>query len=101
MVGASFDLSVLPWNPQALVWSMAQGPVAGAIIVWRCSWVFGFADHMVSVLIHLLPGLAVLAHMQFRKPGCEGELIALPCKAPTLEVRRKHSCKSPGPVHST
>mmetsp|Transcript_15772 Transcript_15772/g.34192 ORF Transcript_15772/g.34192 Transcript_15772/m.34192 type:complete len:448 (-) Transcript_15772:325-1668(-) len=72
---------------QALVWSMAQGPVAGAIIVWRCSWVFGFADHMVSVLIHLLPGLAVLSHMHFRKPGCEGELIALPCKASPLEVQ--------------
>ncbi|KAH9780440.1 glycerophosphocholine acyltransferase 1 [Citrus sinensis] len=33
------------------------GPLAWAIIVWRCSLVFNSADKIVSVLIHLLPGL--------------------------------------------
>ncbi|WCJ42739.1 Glycerophosphocholine acyltransferase 1 [Euphorbia peplus] len=37
--------------------SFAEGPLAWAIIVWRCSLVFSSADKLVSVLIHLLPGI--------------------------------------------
>ncbi|KAJ6732583.1 hypothetical protein OIU79_003634 [Salix purpurea] len=37
--------------------SFAEGPLAWALIVWRCSLVFSSADKLVSVLIHLLPGL--------------------------------------------
>lgn len=33
-----------------------QGPLAWALIVWRCSLVFSSVDKIVSVLIHLLPG---------------------------------------------
>ncbi|CAN6699216.1 unnamed protein product [Malus baccata var. baccata] len=33
------------------------GPLAWALIVWRCSLVFSSLDKIVSVLIHLLPGL--------------------------------------------
>lgn len=33
-----------------------QGPLAWALIVWRCSLVFSSLDKIVSVLIHLLPG---------------------------------------------
>jgi hypothetical protein len=33
-----------------------QGPLAWALIVWRCSLVFSSFDKLVSVLIHLLPG---------------------------------------------
>lgn len=33
-----------------------QGPLAWALIVWRCSLVFSSPDKIVSVLIHLLPG---------------------------------------------
>ena len=33
-----------------------QGPLAWALIVWRCSLVFSSFDKIVSVLIHLLPG---------------------------------------------
>ncbi|XP_024932675.1 glycerophosphocholine acyltransferase 1 isoform X2 [Ziziphus jujuba] len=33
------------------------GPLAWALIVWRCSLVFSSLDKLVSVLIHLLPGL--------------------------------------------
>nr|XP_024399926.1 uncharacterized membrane protein C776.05-like isoform X2 [Physcomitrium patens] len=37
--------------------SFAEGPLAWALIVWRCSLVFSSFDKLVSVLIHLLPGL--------------------------------------------
>ncbi|XP_010936661.1 glycerophosphocholine acyltransferase 1 [Elaeis guineensis] len=37
--------------------SFAEGPLAWALIVWRCSLVFGSLDKIVSVLIHLLPGI--------------------------------------------
>lgn len=33
-----------------------QGPLAWALLVWRCSLVFSSVDKIVSVLIHLLPG---------------------------------------------
>lgn len=36
--------------------SFAEGPLAWALIVWRCSLVFSSIDKIVSVLIHLLPG---------------------------------------------
>ncbi|KAL5141218.1 putative membrane protein [Glycine soja] len=36
---------------------LLQGPLAWALIVWRCSLVFSSVDKIVSVLIHLLPGL--------------------------------------------
>ncbi|KAJ8526524.1 hypothetical protein K7X08_029001 [Anisodus acutangulus] len=37
--------------------SFAEGPLAWALIVWRCSLVFSSVDKIVSVFIHLLPGL--------------------------------------------
>ncbi|KAD7476869.1 hypothetical protein E3N88_00005 [Mikania micrantha] len=37
--------------------SFAEGPLAWALIVWRCSLVFSSVDKLVSVLIHLLPGV--------------------------------------------
>ncbi|XP_057506282.1 glycerophosphocholine acyltransferase 1-like [Actinidia eriantha] len=37
--------------------SFAEGPLAWALIVWRCSLVFNSADKLVSVLIHLFPGI--------------------------------------------
>ncbi|XP_057433826.1 glycerophosphocholine acyltransferase 1-like [Lotus japonicus] len=37
--------------------SFAEGPLAWALIIWRCSLVFSSVDKIVSVLIHLLPGL--------------------------------------------
>lgn len=36
--------------------SFSEGPLAWALIVWRCSLVFSSIDKIVSVLIHLLPG---------------------------------------------
>ncbi|GMY36367.1 glycerophosphocholine acyltransferase 1 [Fagus crenata] len=40
-----------------ICFSFAEGPLAWALIVWRCSLVFSSVDKIVSVLIHLLPGL--------------------------------------------
>ncbi|KAJ8484961.1 hypothetical protein OPV22_017446 [Ensete ventricosum] len=37
--------------------SFAEGPLAWALIVWRNSLVFSSVDKLVSVLIHLLPGI--------------------------------------------
>ena len=39
---------------------LLQGPLAWAMIVWRCSLVFSSLDKIVSVLIHLLPGILYL-----------------------------------------
>lgn len=44
---------------------MFQGPLAWALIVWRCSLVFSSVDKIVSVLIHLLPGGQSLANSMF------------------------------------
>ncbi|KAG9157437.1 hypothetical protein Leryth_010279 [Lithospermum erythrorhizon] len=40
-----------------ICFSFAEGPLAWALIVWRCSLVFSSADKIVSVFIHLFPGL--------------------------------------------
>lgn len=42
--------------PSHLYFSFVQGPLAWALIVWRCSLVFSSLDKIISVLIHLLPG---------------------------------------------
>ncbi|KAI5067401.1 hypothetical protein GOP47_0017929 [Adiantum capillus-veneris] len=39
-----------------LCFSFSEGPLAWALIVWRCSLVFNSIDKIISVLIHLLPG---------------------------------------------
>lgn len=39
-----------------ICFSFSEGPLAWALIVWRCSLVFSSIDKIISVLIHLLPG---------------------------------------------
>ncbi|KAF2287182.1 hypothetical protein GH714_038630 [Hevea brasiliensis] len=53
------DLLLYPKNEKLFMvcFSFAEGPLAWALIVWRCSLVFSSVDKIVSVLIHLLPGL--------------------------------------------
>ncbi|KAK4746995.1 hypothetical protein SAY87_026032 [Trapa incisa] len=55
-----FDLLLYPKNEKffMICFSFAEGPLAWALIVWRCSLVFSSVDKIISVLIHLLPGLA-------------------------------------------
>ncbi|KAH7855423.1 hypothetical protein Vadar_024663 [Vaccinium darrowii] len=52
-------LLVFPRNEKLFMicFSFAEGPLAWALIVWRCSLVFSSVDKIVSVLIHLLPGI--------------------------------------------
>ncbi|KAF6164758.1 hypothetical protein GIB67_041010 [Kingdonia uniflora] len=53
------NLLLYPKNEKLFMvcFSFAEGPLAWALIVWRCSLVFSSADKIVSVLIHLLPGI--------------------------------------------
>ncbi|KAH9763220.1 glycerophosphocholine acyltransferase 1 [Citrus sinensis] len=53
------DLLMYPKNEKLFMvcFSFAEGPLVWALIVWRCSLVFNSVDKIVSVLIHLLPGL--------------------------------------------
>eukprot|EP00798_Chlamydomonas_sp_ICE-L_P030447 gene30447-35457_t len=53
---------------QAAVYMLAEGPLAAALIPWQCSWVMDSASHSISVLMHLLPGLAMFAH-RWLAPG--------------------------------
>eukprot|EP01025_Chloroclados_australasicus_P068792 TRINITY_DN958_c0_g1_i3.p2 TRINITY_DN958_c0_g1~~TRINITY_DN958_c0_g1_i3.p2 ORF type:complete len:486 (+),score=50.96 TRINITY_DN958_c0_g1_i3:89-1459(+) len=75
-VAAAFALVFMPINSQVqtMVYALADGPVAGALLVWQCAWVFGIWDHAVSVLIHLLPGLAMFAQRYFDAPRGLGEI---------------------------
>ncbi|XP_028068387.1 uncharacterized membrane protein C776.05-like isoform X2 [Camellia sinensis] len=52
-------LLLFPRNEKLFMicFSFAEGPLAWALIVWRCSLVFSSVDKLVSVLIHLLPGI--------------------------------------------
>ncbi|CAN1185844.1 Glycerophosphocholine acyltransferase 1 [Linum perenne] len=53
------NLLLYPKNEKFFMvcFSFAEGPLAWALIVWRCSLVFNSLDKLVSVLIHLLPGV--------------------------------------------
>ncbi|TQD83832.1 hypothetical protein C1H46_030592 [Malus baccata] len=53
------DLLLYPRNEKFFMvcFSFAEGPLAWALIVWRCSLVFSSLDKIVSVLIHLLPAM--------------------------------------------
>ncbi|KAL0917903.1 hypothetical protein M5K25_013009 [Dendrobium thyrsiflorum] len=52
-------LLMFPKNEKLFMvcFSFAEGPLAWALIIWRCSLVFSSFDKIVSVLIHLLPGI--------------------------------------------
>mmetsp|Transcript_36962 Transcript_36962/g.95863 ORF Transcript_36962/g.95863 Transcript_36962/m.95863 type:complete len:460 (-) Transcript_36962:215-1594(-) len=52
----------------ALVFSMNEGPLSGALVVWQCAWVFGSREHTFSTLMHLLPGLAVHCNRYYNGP---------------------------------
>ena len=46
---------------EAALYALADGPLAVALLAWECAWVWSSADHTISVLLHLLPGLAMFA----------------------------------------
>lgn len=43
------------------LYALADGPVAMALIAWANAWAFHSQEHVISVLIHLLPGLALFS----------------------------------------
>lgn len=53
---------------EAAVYALADGPVAGALVIWQCAWVFSSSSHTISVLLHLLPGLAMYAQHHLPHP---------------------------------
>ena len=52
----------------AMLYSLADGPLAAALIAWQCSWVFSSPSHSISVLLHLLPGLALFVYRHMNVP---------------------------------
>ncbi|KAG2447500.1 hypothetical protein HYH02_007426 [Chlamydomonas schloesseri] len=55
------------WAPghagwEAAVYGGCEGPLAGALVAWQCAWVMGSPDHIITVLMHSLPGLALFCH---------------------------------------
>lgn len=49
-------------NVKAAVVALAEGPLAAAALAWRCSWCPGMPlSHLVSTLVHVLPGAALFA----------------------------------------
>ncbi|KAL4442073.1 hypothetical protein ABPG77_011334 [Micractinium sp. CCAP 211/92] len=69
---------------EGAVYALADGPVAGALVAWQVAWLFASADHTVSVLVHLLPGLAMAAHRHVQHGQSAGSASAA---APALEGR--------------
>lgn len=67
-------LLAAPADPraEALVAALADGPLAGALLAWQCPWVFSSAEHATSVLMHLLPGLAMYGFRYFTPTGLRG-----------------------------
>jgi Protein of unknown function (DUF2838) len=57
---------------EALTAALADGPLAAALAAWQCPWLFGSGEHTVSVLMHMLPGLALFAHRYHTPPGLRG-----------------------------
>jgi hypothetical protein len=47
----------------AILYALSDGPVACALLAWANAWAFHSQEHTISVLIHLLPGLALFAWM--------------------------------------
>ena len=47
---------------EAALYALADGPVAFGMLAWQCAWVLSSKEHTISVLIHLLPGLAMYSH---------------------------------------
>ena len=52
-----------------------QGPLAWALIVWRCSLVFSSVDKIVSVLIHLLPGVYMIFTKSLMVNLCHSQVV--------------------------
>jgi len=75
------------FRAKAMLYSLADGPLAAALIAWQCSWVFSSPSHSISVLLHLLPGLALFVCRYVDAPLGAGAVVRhilslLPSRAP-------------------
>jgi hypothetical protein len=57
---------------EAIVYALTEGPLAAALAAWQCRWQLGSLEHTVSTHLHLLPGLAVVAHRYAAPSGVRG-----------------------------
>ncbi|KAI8469372.1 MAG: hypothetical protein J3K34DRAFT_522153 [Monoraphidium minutum] len=77
---------------EAVVYALADGPLAGALAAWQCAWVFGDSEHTTSVLMHLLPGLALFANRYFTPPALRGWRGLAACARRALAARSLAAC---------
>jgi hypothetical protein len=59
---------------ESALYALADGPVAFGMLAWECAWVLSSKEHTISVLIHLLPGLAMYAHHHLPRLQSWGQL---------------------------
>ena len=66
-------LFLAPHNQQleAVVYAMADGPLAGALIVWQSSWVFSSASHSIRCRLHWSLCPPAVREAQHRLPASE------------------------------
>jgi len=71
---AAAFLLFFPDDPrvEAAAYGLTEGPLAAALAAWQCRYQFGSLEHTVSTWLHLLPGLAVVAHRYAAPPGVRG-----------------------------
>lgn len=71
---AALFLLFLPDDPraEAAAYALTEGPLAAALAAWQCRLQFGSLEHTVSTHLHLLPGLAVVAHRYAAPSGVRG-----------------------------
>jgi hypothetical protein len=72
---------------EAAVYALTEGPLAAALAAWQCRYQLGSAEHTVSTHLHLLPGLAIVAHRYAAPSGVRGwRAIAAHLRATAAEA---------------
>lgn len=59
---------------EAALYALADGPVSCALLAWQNAWVMSSQEHTISVLIHLLPGLAMFSHRHMPRLSNWGQI---------------------------
>ncbi|KAG2425765.1 hypothetical protein HXX76_013391 [Chlamydomonas incerta] len=96
----------LVWAPthagwEAAVYASCEGPLAGALVAWQCAWVMGSPDHIITVLMHSLPGLALFAHRHLAHTRQPLQLAAALAAALTGPAATVPTVEAPGPGASS
>ncbi len=71
--------------------ALADGPIAAALLVWQCPWDFGSWSAATSVLLHLLPGLALYARAHHPPPASVPGVLRALLASPGATAARAHS----------